>query len=47
MPIVDTIKEEEKYGNTGDKFETVGKALVNGSESLASLLSNAAGVSYI
>ncbi|KAK9876577.1 hypothetical protein WA026_013957 [Henosepilachna vigintioctopunctata] len=37
-PIVDTIREEEKYGNEGDKFKTVGRALVNGFEALSNTI---------
>ncbi|XP_041986591.1 uncharacterized protein LOC121738527 isoform X2 [Aricia agestis] len=34
-PIVDIIEEEDKYGNTGDKFYNVGRALVNGSSKVS------------
>lgn len=37
-PIVDSISEEEKYGNNGDKFIGVGRALVNGFEGLSNFL---------
>ncbi|XP_001604517.1 uncharacterized protein LOC100118466 isoform X1 [Nasonia vitripennis] len=37
-PIVDNIKEEDKYGNNGDKFIGVGRALVNGFEGLSNFL---------
>lgn len=40
-PLVDRIKEEEKYGNTGDKFLGIGRALVNGYESFSNLLNTA------
>ncbi|XP_014205990.1 uncharacterized protein LOC106637634 isoform X2 [Copidosoma floridanum] len=36
-PIVDGIKEEDKYGNQGDRFAGVGRALVNGFEGLSNL----------
>ncbi|XP_061705704.1 uncharacterized protein LOC133516699 isoform X2 [Cydia pomonella] len=39
-PIVDTIKEEEKYGNSGDKFITAGRALVNGAEGVSNLVNS-------
>lgn len=39
-PIVDTISESEKYGNTGDKFYTAGKALVGGAESLSNFVNS-------
>ncbi|RVE49231.1 hypothetical protein evm_006123 [Chilo suppressalis] len=37
-PIVDTIKEEEKYGNNGDKFYSAGKAIVGGAQSVSNLV---------
>lgn len=40
-PLVDRIKEEEKYGNNGDKFLGIGRALVNGYESFSNLLNTA------
>ncbi|XP_063633282.1 uncharacterized protein LOC134804242 [Cydia splendana] len=39
-PIVDTIKEEEKYGNSGDKFITAGRALVKGAEGVSNLVNS-------
>ncbi|XP_063392701.1 uncharacterized protein LOC134678176 [Cydia fagiglandana] len=39
-PIVDTIKEEEKYGNSGDKFITAGRALVTGAEGVSNLVNS-------
>ncbi|XP_063373222.1 uncharacterized protein LOC134661186 [Cydia amplana] len=39
-PIVDTIKEEEKYGNSGDKFITAGRALVNGAEGVSNIVNS-------
>ena len=44
-PIVDGLKEEEKYGNNGDKFIGVGRALVNGVEGLSNLFTAAIEVS--
>lgn len=44
-PLVDTIKEEEKYGNEGDVLGSVGRGLVSGTESLTQLLSSAVSVS--
>lgn len=35
---MDTITEDEKYGNSGDKFYPVGRALVNGYEAFSNLL---------
>ncbi|XP_036148895.1 uncharacterized protein LOC105837304 isoform X2 [Monomorium pharaonis] len=37
-PLVDRIKEEEKYGNTGDKFTGVEKAVINGYENFSNFL---------
>ncbi|XP_013137943.1 PREDICTED: uncharacterized protein LOC106102884 [Papilio polytes] len=37
-PIVDTIKEEEKYGNNGDKFYSAGRAIVNGAENVSNFV---------
>ncbi|CAH2103125.1 unnamed protein product [Euphydryas editha] len=34
-PIVDTIREEEKYGNEGDKFRNAGRAIVGGAEGIS------------
>lgn len=40
-PIVDTISEEEKYGNSGDKFYSAGKAIVGGAEGISNLVNSA------
>lgn len=37
-PIVDNIKEEDKYGNTGDQHATVGRFIVNGFEGISNLI---------
>ncbi|KAK1131092.1 hypothetical protein K0M31_017389 [Melipona bicolor] len=37
-PLVDGLKEEEKYGNSGDKFIGIGQTLVNGFETFSNLL---------
>ncbi|XP_060817066.1 uncharacterized protein LOC132907720 [Bombus pascuorum] len=37
-PLVDGIKEEEKYGNSGDKFIGIGRTLVNGFEKFSNFL---------
>ncbi|XP_014475670.1 PREDICTED: uncharacterized protein LOC106744991 [Dinoponera quadriceps] len=37
-PIVDGIKEEEKYGNTGDKFIGFSRGIVNAFENLSNFL---------
>uniref|UniRef100_A0ABD2XT64 Secreted protein n=1 Tax=Trichogramma kaykai TaxID=54128 RepID=A0ABD2XT64_9HYME len=36
-PIIDNIQEEEKYGNNGDRFIGVGRALVTGVEGLTNI----------
>lgn len=45
-PIVDTIQEHEKYGNTGDKFYPIGRAIVNGYEGFSNLLNKLLDVSF-
>ncbi|XP_076236448.1 uncharacterized protein LOC143180539 isoform X2 [Calliopsis andreniformis] len=37
-PIVDGIKEQEKYGNSGDRFIGIGRALVSGFEGFSNFL---------
>lgn len=37
-PIVDNIREEDKYGNSGDKFLPIGKLIVDGFEAFSNLL---------
>ncbi|CAF4745017.1 unnamed protein product [Pieris macdunnoughi] len=39
-PIVDTIREEEKYGNTGDKFYNTGRAIVGGAERISNFINS-------
>lgn len=39
-PIVDTIQEEDKYGNTGDKFYTAGRAIVAGASGVSNLVNS-------
>ncbi|CAK1588226.1 unnamed protein product [Parnassius mnemosyne] len=39
-PIVDTIKEEEKYGNSGDKFYSAGRAIVSGAEGVSNIFNS-------
>lgn len=39
-PIVDTIQEEDKYGNTGDKFYTAGRAIVGGASGVSNLVNS-------
>uniref|UniRef100_A0A1B0DJS6 Uncharacterized protein n=1 Tax=Phlebotomus papatasi TaxID=29031 RepID=A0A1B0DJS6_PHLPP len=38
QPIVDSIREEDKYGNTGDKFYPVGRKVVDGFESFSNII---------
>lgn len=45
-PIVDNIKEEDKYGNSGDKFLPIGKFLVDGFEAFSNLLNKFIDVSF-
>lgn len=47
QPIVDNITEEEKYGNDGDQFASIGRALVGTTEGLTKFFSNAINVSNI
>lgn len=35
---MDTIKEEDKYGNNGDKFYSAGRAIVNGAENVSNFV---------
>ncbi|XP_026477842.1 uncharacterized protein LOC113383806 [Ctenocephalides felis] len=46
QPIVDTISEDEKYGNSGDKFSTVGRAVVSGFEGLSNLINKVVDYPY-
>lgn len=46
-PIVDGIKEEEIYGNTGDKFIGLGRMFVKSFENLANSLSTIVNVSIL
>lgn len=45
-PLVDTIQEHEKYGNEGDKFLPVGRAIVNGYEGFSNFLNRLIDVSF-
>lgn len=44
-PVVDTISENEKYGNNGDQFRSFGKAVVGGYEGFSNFLNTAVDVS--
>ncbi|XP_011868232.1 PREDICTED: uncharacterized protein LOC105562202 [Vollenhovia emeryi] len=37
-PLVDRIRDDEKYGNTGDKFVGLGRAIINGYENFSNFL---------
>lgn len=37
---MDGIQEHEKYGNNGDRFANIGRALVNGFEGFSNLLNH-------
>ncbi|XP_012053998.1 PREDICTED: uncharacterized protein LOC105617026 [Atta cephalotes] len=39
-PLVDRIKNEQKYGNKGDKFNGIGRAFINGYENFSNFLNN-------
>ncbi|XP_046395005.1 uncharacterized protein LOC124162494 [Ischnura elegans] len=38
QPIVDTISEEDKYGNNGDTLGALGRGIVGGSEALSNFV---------
>lgn len=38
LPILDTIKESDKYGNNGDKFDGISRTIVNGYEAFSNFL---------
>ncbi|XP_069697362.1 uncharacterized protein [Periplaneta americana] len=40
QPIVDTIKEEDKYGNDGEKLGQVGRSIVGGVEKITNFISS-------
>lgn len=46
-PIVDTIQEHEKYGNDGEKFRSVGVAIVGGVEGISNLINAAIDVKFL
>lgn len=41
LPVVDVTKEDEKYGNDGDKFNRIGKGFIGGVESVSNMLTSA------
>lgn len=44
---MDTIREEEKYGNTGDKFYGTGRSIVGGAEGISNLVNSLIAVRFI
>ncbi|KDR19842.1 uncharacterized protein LOC110829571 [Zootermopsis nevadensis] len=45
-PIVDTIREEDKYGNDGEQLGQVGRSIVGGVEKVTNFLSSAVDLPY-
>ncbi|XP_055844850.1 uncharacterized protein LOC129911167 [Episyrphus balteatus] len=43
IPVIDTISESEKYGNTGDQFDGIARAIVNGYEAFSNLINKLIG----
>lgn len=41
LPVVDVTKEEEKYGNDGDKFSRIGRGFIDGVETVSNMLTSA------
>ncbi|KAL4127289.1 hypothetical protein QTP88_011466 [Uroleucon formosanum] len=41
LPVVDVTKEDEKYGNDGDKFNRIGRSFIGGVESVSNMLTSA------
>lgn len=46
-PILDTIREEDKYGNTGDRLSFIGRGVVAGFEGFSNILNKVLDVSYL
>ena len=46
-PLIDGIKEQDKYTNTGDKFIGIGRALVSGFEGFSNFLNAIVDVSSL
>ena len=46
-PLVDRIKDEQKYGNRGDKFNGIERAFINGYENFSNFLNNLMEVSTL
>jgi len=41
------MKEEEKYGNDGDKFNRIGRSFIGGVEKVSSMLTSALSVNTL
>jgi len=41
LPVVDVTREEDKYGNDGDKFNRIGRGLIGGVETVSNMLTSA------
>lgn len=44
LPIVDVTREEEKYGNDGDKFNRFGRSFIGGVETVSTVVTSALSV---
>jgi hypothetical protein len=47
QPILDTIQEEEKYGNDGERLGQVGRTIVGGVTKFTNFLSSTVDVSIV
>ncbi|XP_055912343.1 uncharacterized protein LOC129946245 [Eupeodes corollae] len=43
VPVIDTISESDKYGNNGDQFDGIARAIVNGYEAFSNLINRLIG----
>uniref|UniRef100_A0A2S2N8E2 RxLR effector protein n=1 Tax=Schizaphis graminum TaxID=13262 RepID=A0A2S2N8E2_SCHGA len=41
LPVVDVTREEDKYGNDGDKFNRIGRGVIGGVETVSNMLTSA------
>ncbi|KAE9524054.1 hypothetical protein AGLY_015535 [Aphis glycines] len=41
LPVVDVTREEDKYGNDGDKFNRIGRGIIGGVETVSNMLTSA------
>jgi len=42
--VVDVTREEDKYGNDGDKFNRIGRGVIGGVETVSNMLTSALSV---